>query len=226
MCYWTALKCVIHYNCNLLCDYNVDQRTWMHNTMAVDNYWQKHQVAEYLMMPSHSLPYITVVIRWRTMRWEWNTTHWREGKYLQVCLGKFRRKGLLGRSRLRWEYNIEVGLIKMGWEGTDSLIGSGQGQVLGFCAHSNENMYWWFWYPGMWCCIPGLHYSVAVENSKPTPLTFSKLWGISWFTLLYGDWLACWLVSLVHFGSFHFSLVSEGQVITQNMRQVYGGLDV
>jgi len=35
-----------------------------------------------------------------------------------------------------------------------------------------------------------------------------------------------WSVSLVHFGSFHFSLVSEGQVITQNMRQVYGGVDV
>jgi len=121
--------------------------------------------------------------------------HWREGKSLQACLGKFRRKGPLGRSRPRWEYDIEVGLIKMGWKGADSLTGSGQGQVLGYCAHSNENMDWWFWYPGMWCCIPGLHYSITVENSKPTTLSFNKLQGISWFTLLYGDWLACWLVS-------------------------------
>jgi hypothetical protein len=41
----------------------------MRNTMAVDNYGQKNQVAEYLMMMmmmmmmSHSLPYIAVVIR-------------------------------------------------------------------------------------------------------------------------------------------------------------------
>jgi len=39
-------------------------------------------------------------------------------------------------------------------------------------------------------------------------------------------WLVGWSVMLVHFGSFHFSLVSEGQVIAQNMRQVYGGVDV
>ena len=28
----------------------------------------------------------------------------------------------------------------MGWEDADSFTGSGQGQVLGYCAHSNENM--------------------------------------------------------------------------------------
>jgi hypothetical protein len=66
--------------------------------------------------------------------------HQREGKCLQASLGKFRRKGLLGRSRPRWEYNIEVGLIKMGWEGADSLTGSGYGQVLGCCVHGNEHM--------------------------------------------------------------------------------------
>jgi len=38
--------------------------------------------------------------------------------------------------------------------------------------------------------------------------------------------LVGWSVSLVHFGSFHFGLISEDEVIAHNMRQVYGGVDV
>jgi hypothetical protein len=49
----------------------------------------------------------------------------KRGEMLKACLGKFRRKVLLGRSGPRWEYNIEVGLTKMGCEGADSLTGSG-----------------------------------------------------------------------------------------------------
>ena len=115
LCYWTALKSIIHYNHNLLCDYSLgelmlltDQRTWMHNTEAVDN-WQEHQVAEYLMMLSHSLPYITVVIRWRTMRREWNTTCTEErGNPYRPVLGNSEGKGHLedlglgGNMILKW----------------------------------------------------------------------------------------------------------------------------
>jgi hypothetical protein len=56
------------------------------------------------------------------MGWKWNMTYTEgRGKCLEACLGEFRRKGLLERSRPRWEYNIKVGHIKMELEGADSL---------------------------------------------------------------------------------------------------------
>ena len=44
-----------------------------------------------------------------------------EERYVQDLVGRSEDRRLLGRSRRRWEDNINIKLQEFGWEGVDSL---------------------------------------------------------------------------------------------------------
>ena len=75
----------------------------------------------------YSLPNISLVIKERIMRWAGHVASMGEsrGGY-RVLVGQPEGKRPLGRSRLRWEDNIKMGLQEVGW-GSHGLDRSGSG---------------------------------------------------------------------------------------------------
>jgi len=72
-------------------------------------------------------PNIGRVIKSRRMIWEWHVARMRErrGVY-RVLVGKFAGKRPLGRLRRRWEDNIMMDLLYVGWEGSMDWSDLGQ----------------------------------------------------------------------------------------------------
>ena len=66
----------------------------------------------------------------------WHLWVERRGVY-RVMVGKPDGKRPLGRSRRRWEDNIKMDLLEVGWRVVD-WIELGQGQVAGTCECGNE----------------------------------------------------------------------------------------
>jgi len=61
--------------------------------------------------------------------------HGRSGEIINACrvlVRKYRGNGPLGRFKCRWKDN-KLYLNGMGWKDVDSIQGSRQGQVEGFC---------------------------------------------------------------------------------------------